>query len=85
MFEFIKKVIVVAISLFSRTALSITPLKCVSMNNRKCKVRSEIININSNELVFFFLLVLKQVNAVVVVTISMIHTQKCVFLMLQKT
>ena len=53
MFEFIKKVIVVAISLFSRRALSITTLKCDSMNNQKCKVRSEIININSNELVFF--------------------------------
>ena len=53
MFEFIKKVTVVAISLFSRTALSITTLKCDSMNNQKCKVRSEIININSNELVFF--------------------------------
>ena len=53
MFEFIKKMIVLTMSLFSRIALSITPLKCVSMNNRKFKVRSEIININSNELVFF--------------------------------
>ena len=33
---------------------------------------------------YFILLVLKQVNAVVVVTISMIHMQKCEFLMLLK-
>ena len=33
----------------------------------------------------FILLVLKQVNAVVIVTTLMIHMQKCVFLMLLKT
>ena len=29
--------------------LSVNPLKCVSMNNQECKVRPEIIDINSNE------------------------------------
>ena len=38
---------VVAISSFSCNAL-----KCVSMNNQECKIRPEIININSNELSF---------------------------------
>ena len=28
-------------------------LKCVSMNNQECKVRAEIININSNEPLFY--------------------------------
>ena len=28
-------------------------LKCVSMNNRECKVRPEIIDINSNEPSFY--------------------------------
>ena len=51
------------------------------MNNQACKVRPEIINVNSDEPVFY-LLVLKQVNAVVVATISIIHMQNCVFLML---
>ena len=74
----------VAISFFNGITLSATPLKCVSMSNQECKVRSEIINIISKEPVFFTL-VLKQVNGVVVVTISMIHMQKCVFLMLLKT
>ena len=61
--------------------LALTPLRCISITNKECKVRLEIINVNSDKPVFF-LLVLKQVNAVVVVTISMIHMQKCVFLML---
>ena len=51
------------------------------MTNKECKVRPEIINVNSNELVFFPFSI-KTSNAVVVATISMIHMQKCVFLML---
>ena len=49
------------------------------MNNQECKVRPQIVNINSKKPVFF-LLVLKQVHAVVVATISIIHMQNCVFL-----
>ena len=56
----------------------INPLKCVLMNNRKCKVRPEIVNVNSNSL-YFILLTLKQVNAAVVVTILMIPMQNCVY------
>ena len=56
-------------------------LRCISMNNQECKVRPQIVNVNGNDPVFF-LLVLKQVNAVVVATISIIHVQNCVFLML---
>ena len=39
------------------------------MNNQECKVRPEIINVNSNEPVFYHL-VLKQANVVVAVAIS---------------
>ena len=53
------------------------------MKNQECKVRPEIINVNSNEPISI-LLVLKQINVVVVVIILMIHMQKYVFLMLQK-
>ena len=48
MFRFIKKVLVIAISFLSCNAL-----KYVSMNNQECKVRPEIININSNEPSFY--------------------------------
>ena len=64
--------------------MSTTPLSCISMNNQECKVRLEIINVNSDVPVFI-ILVLKEVSAAVVLTISMIHMQECVFLMLQKT
>ena len=48
MFWFIKKVFVVSMSIFGCNAL-----KFVSMNNQDCKVRPEIININSNETSFY--------------------------------
>ena len=53
------------------------------MNNQECRVRLQIINVNGDDPVFFPL-VLKQVNAVVVATISIIHMQNCVFPMLLK-
>ena len=67
--------------LLSAALLNTTPLKCISMTNQKCKIRLKIINVNSDELMFYPL-VLKQVNAVVVVTISLIHMRKCVFMMM---
>ena len=53
---------------------SLYPLKCISMNNQECNVRPQIVNVNRHE-PLFFLLVLKQVNAVVFATILIIHTQ----------
>ena len=60
---------------------NVSSLKCVSMTNQECKVRPEIVNVNSDSL-YFILIVLKQVNVVIVVTILMIHMQKYAFLML---
>ena len=48
MFSFIKKVFVVAMSFFNYNSL-----KCVSMNNQEFKVRLKIINIYSNEPLFY--------------------------------
>ena len=79
MFRLLKKVFVIAMSFFSCNAL-----KCVSMNNQECKVRPEIININSNELSFNPYNV-KVRNVVLVVIISTILMQNYVFLMLVKT
>ena len=80
MLGFIKKCFFTGLAFLS-TLISVNLLSCISMNNQECKVRPQIVNVNGYDPVFF-LLVLKQVNAVVVVTISMIHMQKCVFLML---
>ena len=63
MLEFIKKCFFTAITffshnLFSTTSLSATPLNAnslerVSMKNQECKARSEIINVNTDEPVFY--------------------------------
>ena len=52
MFKFIKKVFQIG-SLFLSSLVSTTPLSCISMNNQACKVRPEIINVNSDEPVFY--------------------------------
>ena len=44
MFRFAKAIFFTAMTLFSCNAL-----KCVSVNNQECKMRPEIINVNSNE------------------------------------
>ena len=53
MFGFIKKCFFTAITLFNYNMININSLDCVSMNNQKCKIRSEIINVNTNEPVFY--------------------------------
>ena len=40
-------------SLVSTTSLNAIPLSCISMKNQECKVRSEIINVNSNNPIFY--------------------------------
>ena len=47
-FRFIEKVFIVAMTCFSCNVL-----KCVSMNNQECKIRTKIININNNEPTFY--------------------------------
>ena len=51
--DLLKKVSVVAMTFFNLNPLNSNSLKCVSMNNRKCKIRQKIINVNNNELVFY--------------------------------
>ena len=44
---------VVSKFLTSINSLSVIQLSCISMNNQACKIRREIINVNSNEPVFY--------------------------------
>ena len=62
------------------TLASVNLLSCISMNNQECRVRPQAVNVNGDEFVSFYL-VLKQVNVVIVVIISIIRMQKFVFLM----
>ena len=61
MFRLIKNTLLVVLTVLSHlNPLSATSLSCISINNQKCKVRPEIINVNRDEPVFLFiLLVLK--------------------------
>ena len=60
------------------------------MNNEECKVRPEIINVNDNEPVFYPFSIktsncsgsCNNVNDPYAKIISMVHMQKCVFLIL---
>ena len=38
---------------FSCNIYNVNSLECVSINNRECKIRPEIIKIDTNELVFY--------------------------------
>ena len=40
-------------SLPSVSSLSGTPLKCISMTSQECKIRLEIVNVNSDKPVFY--------------------------------
>ena len=49
MFQFIKKYFFVV----STFLTSVNSLNCISMTNKECKVRPEIVNVSSNEHVFY--------------------------------
>ena len=53
MFEFIKKCFFTAITFINFNLSNVNSLKCVSMNNQECKIRTEIINLNNNEPIFY--------------------------------
>ena len=48
MFRFIEKIFLMWLA-FLLGLVSTTALSCISMNNQACKVRPEIVNVNSNE------------------------------------
>ena len=52
MFRPIKIIFLTGLTVLS-SLVSTTPLSCISMNNQECKVRPEIINVNSDEPVFY--------------------------------
>ena len=52
MFKFIKQIFISSLMFFGSLS-SINPLECISMKNQECKVRTEIVNINSNGPIFY--------------------------------
>ena len=51
--DLLKNVFFAAITFLSYNVLNVNSLECTSMNNKKCKIRSEIINVNTNEPMFY--------------------------------
>ena len=52
MFRFIKKCFFVGLTILS-SFTSVNSLSCISMSNQACKARPEIINVNSNNPIFY--------------------------------
>ena len=52
MFGFIKECFLTGLP-FLPTLTSVNLLSCISMNNQECKVRPQIVNVNSDEPVFY--------------------------------
>ena len=52
MFRFIKQIFILALMYFGNLS-SVNSLECLSMKNQECKVRPEILDINSNNPIFY--------------------------------
>ena len=52
MFRFIKQILISALMYFGNLS-NVNSLECVSMKNQECKVRPEIVDINSNNPIFY--------------------------------
>ena len=53
MFKFIKKCFFTAMTFINFNLSNVISLECVSMNNQECKISTEIINLNTNEPMFY--------------------------------
>ena len=58
MFQFIKKVFFIGLTILSdftnaNSLLNAIPLSCILMKNRECKTRPQVVNVNSNSPIFY--------------------------------
>ena len=51
--DLLKSVFFTAMTFFNFNLSKVNSLKCVSMNNQECKIRPKIINLNTNEPLFY--------------------------------
>ena len=84
-FRFVKKVFFLGLTILSNftniTLFSATSLNCISMKNQECKTRPQVVNVNSNNPIFYHFSI--KINNVVAIAITLIiHMQKLVFLTL---
>ena len=51
-FGFVKKVLFTGLTILSNLTSAI-PLSCISMKNQECKTRPQVVNVNSNNPIFY--------------------------------
>ena len=51
-FGFVKKVFFIGLTILSNFTNAI-PLSCISMKNQECKTRPQVVNVNSNNPIFY--------------------------------
>ena len=51
-FRFVKKVFFIGLTILSSFTNAI-PLSCISMKNQECKTRPQVVNVNSNNPIFY--------------------------------
>ena len=84
MFGLIKEMFIVLLNVcilvsFGRSLLPKEPTKCLTLNNWPCKARPTLVNINSDETLFFSHLLLVLISVVEPVTLLMFHMLAFVF------
>ena len=52
MFRFVKQIVISAMILFN-SLLNVNPLECIAMKNQECKKKPEIVDVNSNNPMFY--------------------------------
>ena len=80
-FRFIKKIFFIGLPILSDFINTSSSLNRISMKNQECKTRPRIINVNSNNPIFYPFSI-KISNVVVTVIILIIHMKKFLFLIL---
>ena len=79
-FRFVKKIFFIGLTILS-SFTNVNSLSCISMSNQPCKIRTEIVNVNSNNPTFYPFSI-KTSNVVAIVIMLMIDMQEFVFLIL---
>ena len=53
MFQFIKKIFFIGLTVLSDFTNTTSSLSCISIKNQECEIRSQVVNINSNNPIFY--------------------------------
>ena len=53
MFKFVKQTFILAMMFFSCNLPGVNSLSCILMKNQECKTRPQVVNVNSNNPIFY--------------------------------